>query len=1140
MTKANTANNATLKIGSETAKPLWYNNERASANNSWEANEIISVFFDGANYRASNSQGGSNKKIDAYLLGDLRLLNIGKNFEKGESVRTLDKQLLRMTKEIKEVSLTEPISVGDFRTYDDTNTYKALQAINIYSNTEYEDGQYAIGSPTKLTLAITKDALEGGDLAITFGENTATVTIQAGDSASDVASAIASALNNVEDIGWTFAASEGVISATCTTLGDNSGTQFSLSTEDSTGVIGTKAVVTEGDEETATVLSLTVTVGAGTINVTLGESTQSITITSSDGAAAIAELIAGLTFTGWTLTFSDNVVTAVNNTGGNNSTSAFAIAENIFNVSGEKTIEYAGSNNVSVYSESTGWSSLTKAQYIAVSSIWGEPLTSADLIEATKNNSIVQDIGEVKDVMFNYNYNVIGEFAGGNTTVGYDNVYFFRQATLKDCLLQKIEFTTKYTGTIYIGFMNPANDKFVGKLRSYVLSNENSIDLNIKIGSTALMLGIGASKAFLKYSYTSGGGSNSVRYADKSKCKDGATLASTNRILSNYNWRITTRTVGESIPEQIDEINTRLTGNVEEINETLKPVKKIQYGVKGVGSTVFSYGSAWFLEKYTVAPGQIIESVDLPSNYTGTFHLYFANSGTRVITKAMHFPLNVQNHIDINEVVDDAAILGFAAFDRQFLYAGSNPSRTYYVAEKNCKVGGGLIVYSNSRGDVNININIKEILPTLEERVDTLESASTTISKPYGDINIIPVHGQSLSLGIERSIPAIPAHKSPIFGGLMFNTGIYQAEEDSGGTLDKMQGVKVLAEGASTIYRRPDYETSCWGTAEMIKKRIIDKVGDNIQTFYLTCGQNGSSINEQFDSELQILERAMLRVKELFPYKTVRIPCFCYVQGEADQASGMDGEVYKTKLRAGREAIQEIAERVLGQTTPVKCILYQTIRGYYTAKKITKAHMELCRDDEMFAPSTSVYTLLDPPNNDRLHISNWGQYLLGQYQGIQFVDWIYYGHKNVGVMPQTISVSGNKITIKFNVSYPPLRFVTDWITNPGNYGFRVLSNGANIIASDGVTITDCDTVEITCSQNIATGDTLYYGISTSTSSGAAGEGGSHIRACRGNLCDSQGELYTTQVVDDNPNSPGLKTVALNNYCYAFYETLNVD
>ena len=63
MLTKNTATNPTLKIGPEsaTAYPLYYNGSPASADNSWETNEIISVYFDGTNYQTSNAQGGGTR-----------------------------------------------------------------------------------------------------------------------------------------------------------------------------------------------------------------------------------------------------------------------------------------------------------------------------------------------------------------------------------------------------------------------------------------------------------------------------------------------------------------------------------------------------------------------------------------------------------------------------------------------------------------------------------------------------------------------------------------------------------------------------------------------------------------------------------------------------------------------------------------------------------------------------------------------------------------------------------------------------------------------------------------------------------------------------------------------------------------------
>ena len=59
MLYANTADNATLTIGSNESKPLYYDNDRASSGNSWEAGETIEVYYDGTNFYANNVAGGS-------------------------------------------------------------------------------------------------------------------------------------------------------------------------------------------------------------------------------------------------------------------------------------------------------------------------------------------------------------------------------------------------------------------------------------------------------------------------------------------------------------------------------------------------------------------------------------------------------------------------------------------------------------------------------------------------------------------------------------------------------------------------------------------------------------------------------------------------------------------------------------------------------------------------------------------------------------------------------------------------------------------------------------------------------------------------------------------------------------------------
>lgn len=76
---------STLTIGNANAVPLFYNGEAVSSNNTWEANEIISVFYDGTQFMASNSQGGGGRAVSelaenaSYLWheGDIDSITVG-------------------------------------------------------------------------------------------------------------------------------------------------------------------------------------------------------------------------------------------------------------------------------------------------------------------------------------------------------------------------------------------------------------------------------------------------------------------------------------------------------------------------------------------------------------------------------------------------------------------------------------------------------------------------------------------------------------------------------------------------------------------------------------------------------------------------------------------------------------------------------------------------------------------------------------------------------------------------------------------------------------------------------------------------------------------------------------------------------
>ena len=1012
MTNANTAANVTLNINSTGAKALYYDGAQASSTNTWEAGEVLEVYYDGTQYQCASGGGGK--------------------FATGEAV--------------KDVSITDTLN-DTSALIEAAPVKEAIDSANaaIEDNTESIDDLNEIIFPRESThygvLGVGSDNMYYSSVWFYFNY---TVT-------SD---------QRIDSIILPSAYTGNVILA------------FADATTQKVIAYETYAV------------------------------TNATTVVTNKQVPANSILGIGLPSS------------QIGKYGSTN----------------EGTVKYVTASSIAV---NAGLSGSYQRGDMNVQINISSPLPSlyTTVLEMESEMDDMQDdIEDINDVLFPSERTTYGVLGVGSSNLNVSQVWvYFKYTVLPDQRIDSITLPSAYTGDVILAFVDASTQKVVA-YNTYTVTNATTVVTNKQVPANSI-LGLGfTTSQFLKYGSTNEG---TVKYITASSIAVGAGLTGGYQ-RGDMNVQINISKVIPSLEERVETLEddvVTIDGEIDDINDVLYPVQRTTYGVKGVGSDNLYYSSAWFYFDYTIGIGQVIESIELPSVYTGTFILAFANAGTQKVTEILTFDVSSSDVIIVNKTMEDSAILGFAASTSQILKRGStNVGIVKYVSVSNLVVGAGLSG-GYQYGDINLKVNISKTMPTIEERLEALEDESMGVTLPYGEVNVIPILGQSLSLGIERSIPAI--HTTPILGGLMFSTGIYQV--DSG--LEQMTGIKNLAEGSSTIYEHPDYETSCWGTADAIKKRIIDKLGDNIETFYLTCGQNGSSIDEQFDSEVQVVERALTRVKALLPYKTVKMPCFCYIQGEADQAAGMATETYKSKLKAGREAIQEVAERVLGQTTPVQCILYQTIRGYYDHKTITQAHMELCRDEEHFAPSTSVYTLMDSPNGDRLHISNWGEFLLGQYQGIQFTDWIYFGRKNVGVMPLDITVSSNVVTIKFKVSYPPLRFVTDWVTAVDNYGFSIVHSGTNIIAQDGVVIVDADKVQITCTQNIQNGDMLYYGISLDTSSASAGEGGSHNRGNRGNLCDSQGDLYTTQVVNDADNQ--MTTVALNNYCYSFYEELSV-
>ena len=472
MLTKNTATNPTLKIGSAnaTAYPLYYNNERASSDNSWEENEVISVYFDGTNYQASNAKGGGGigkKKItpeassyiatngttigattrnqpawqsikyavapgdvigvsgtgastprlwaiadsggnilaaseasvtennialvmpenaawvvlnssvasnpqwwygkkgtagaheilqEGYLAYDIPQIKTGTLYKEGDIVRTEDSQVRIFTEDIEKLTTAKPIPKNDIKVYitaSGKNTYRAINPIEEYNNIiVHEDGDFVWGSPSTATITVDALGAIAGTLNIAFGENTTTVDVAAGDSASVIAGNILAKLEELNIEGWEFTQSDASITALksevgVTTLGDDYLNISNASVV--TGVKGT-CTVTEGTAEQKASVVLAVTVNLGSVEITLGEATSTIELLDGESNVDIAGKIAEIADTGWTLTDNeDGTISAVCNSGG----------ANVLNLTIDDTADNTGLS-VSTTNTSTGLAVIVK------------------------------------------------------------------------------------------------------------------------------------------------------------------------------------------------------------------------------------------------------------------------------------------------------------------------------------------------------------------------------------------------------------------------------------------------------------------------------------------------------------------------------------------------------------------------------------------------------------------------------------------------------------------------------------------------------------------------------------------------------------------------------------------------------------
>ena len=401
------------------------------------------------------------------------------------------------------------------------------------------------------------------------------------------------------------------------------------------------------------------------------------------------------------------------------------------------------------------------------------------------------------------------------------------------------------------------------------------------------------------------------------------------------------------------------------------------------------------------------------------------------------------------------------------------------------------------------------------------------------NVIMIPVFGQSLSVGAAATPVISKQSKYP--GAIMFSTGIEAAQKDVSyftefvPLQERERGMTEDSAGTG--------ETVASGCAEKIIELLQSKNGINCYSnfwanhkiLFVTCGAGSKTIAQLMTDYYQGLINSVQGGKNVANSKewNLFVPAVIYIQGETDQKSETtDLATYKKALIDFANKFNTDVKNITQQTQDVKVIMYQTCSQNIvstikyptftnTAMDIPTAQMELVRDNDMFVACNPAY-ILDHSDKEMIHLTAVGEKMMGAYCGISLYSILLRDRKIIGLTPNSFSVDGNNIKVKYNVPVPPLQFNTSFVKEVENKGFAVLNSSDNDIIKN-VSVYD-DEITIECTEN-PFGCKLYYGFNGTASRDGRKEGS------RGNLCDNADKIYNAKI--DN------KEYALSNYSYSF-------
>jgi hypothetical protein len=392
------------------------------------------------------------------------------------------------------------------------------------------------------------------------------------------------------------------------------------------------------------------------------------------------------------------------------------------------------------------------------------------------------------------------------------------------------------------------------------------------------------------------------------------------------------------------------------------------------------------------------------------------------------------------------------------------------------------------------------------------------------DINHVVSTGQSNSVAHEGR-PVLST--SQPYKNLMFDVGVMTSgtcEREGCRVYQKPSSFVPLTEGDTFWY---PVETMSSGMANEVSKLassvynkgdhslLVSLAGRNGLTYWCLrkggCNFLDPTYLNAFDESMKQVDDAMAIAKA--QGKTYVVRAVTSVHGESDDYAwatgnqevpidGTDGtpnkiNTYADALLEWQHDYEAGVKQRTGQTLPVPMLISQH-SGWNDVERsmVTQFQYQAMIDSKyMVTIVTPGYPL--EYHDDCRHYSNHGERHLGEYFAKAYTRIVLEGKKWAPVHPTDVKIAGNVITAKFWVPVPPLVLDTQYVMDPGNYGFEVADGAGNDVAITKVELTGPDTVQITVANAPAGGAKLRYAFKTIPHSCPG-----RFAGARGNLRDS--------------------------------------